>query len=123
MQASVDGISIKDLDKYRIESPLFSFTLPKNNILGLPANITTQSVSDGNWVFLKPLPIGKHVIYFKGDLRNITNNTATANINSSSSGANNFAFAGPYGWDYPTTYHITVTNSSSSTATNATQAG
>jgi hypothetical protein len=33
------------------------------------------------------------------------------NINPSNS---NFVFAGPYGWDYPTTYHLTVTNSSSS---------
>jgi hypothetical protein len=54
VQATVDGINIKDLDKYRIQTPLFSFTLSKNNILVLPANITTQSVSDGNWVFLKP---------------------------------------------------------------------
>jgi hypothetical protein len=68
VKATVDGINVGDLDKYRVQSPLFSFTLPKNNILGLPANVTTQSVSDGNWVFLKPLPIGKHLIYFKGDL-------------------------------------------------------
>ena len=39
VQATVDGINIKDLDKYRIQTP----------------NITTQSVSDGNWVFLKAL--------------------------------------------------------------------
>jgi hypothetical protein len=55
VQATVDGINIKDLDKYRFKPPLFSFTLSKNNILVLLANITTQSVSDGNWVFLKPL--------------------------------------------------------------------
>lgn len=48
VHASVDGIGIKDLNKYRIQSPLFSFTLPKNNILGLPAHTPTQSVSDGN---------------------------------------------------------------------------
>jgi hypothetical protein len=47
----------------------FSFTLPKTNILGLPSYITTQSVSDGNWVFLKPLSVGKHILYFKGNLR------------------------------------------------------
>jgi hypothetical protein len=110
VQATVDGISVEDLDKYRLQSPLFNFTLPKSNILELPANITTQSVSDGNWVFLKPLSVGEHVIYFKGTLRNISTNAAANNNNNSSSA--NFTFAGPYGWDYPTTYHITVTNSS-----------
>lgn len=114
VEASVDGISIKDLDKYRIQSPLFSFTLPKSNILGLPAHITTQSVSDGNWVFLKPFSVGKHIIYFKGSLRNITNNTHIANNSNINPSNSNFAFAGPYGWDYPTIYHLTVTNSSSS---------
>jgi hypothetical protein len=69
VQAIVDGVSVKDLHKYRIQSPLFNFTLGRNNILGLPAQTTTKAVSDGNWVFLKPLPVGKHVIYFKGILR------------------------------------------------------
>ena len=121
VQASVDGISIKDLDKYRTESPLFSFTLPENNILGLHAHITTQSVSDGNWVFLKPLSMGKHIIYFKGGLRNIINTSAAKNNNNNTS-STNFTFAGPYGWDYPTTYHITVANSSPSSPTTSIQA-
>jgi hypothetical protein len=67
--------------------------IPENNILGLK---TTQAVSDGNWVFLKPLPIGNHTIYYKEELRAITET------------GSNQTFAGPYGWDYPITYHITV---------------
>jgi hypothetical protein len=55
LQAIVDGIAISDLEKYRIQSLPFNFTLPANNILGLPANTSTQAVADGNWVFLKPL--------------------------------------------------------------------
>lgn len=103
IQATVDGISVKGLDKYRIQSPLFNFTLGSNNILGLPAQTTTQAVSDGNWVFLKPLPLGEHVIYFKGGLKS---------INNASSGSNgNYTFAGPYGWDSPVTYHLTITKS------------
>jgi hypothetical protein len=57
------------------------------------------------------------VIYFKGSLRNATNTTAANNNNNSSSA--NFTFAGPYGWDHPTTYYITVTNSSSFTTIQA----
>jgi hypothetical protein len=101
--AIVDGVNIKGLDKYRVQSPLFTFTLGTNNILGLPAQ-TTQAVSDGNWVFLKPLPVGKHIIYFKGGLKSI-NSTATTGPNG------NHAFAGPYGWDSPVTYHLTITKS------------
>jgi hypothetical protein len=114
VEASIDGVPIAGLEQYRIQSPLFNFTLPENNILELPGNITTQSVSDGNYLFLKPLSVGNHTIYFKGSLRNVTD-TATVNNNTTTSSAANFIFAGPYGWDYPTTYHITVTNSSSVT--------
>jgi hypothetical protein len=99
--AFIDGVSIKGLDKYHVQSPLFNFTLGTNNILGLPAQ-TTQAISDGNWVFLKPLPVGKHTIYFKGDLKSI-NATPTGGSNG------NHAFAGPYGWDTPVTYHLTIT--------------
>jgi|ERR671910_430012 hypothetical protein len=96
LEASIDGIPLTGLEKYRIQSPLFNFTLPENNILGLPSQ-TTSAVSDGNWVFLKPsLPVGNHTIYFKDGLKNVTDNIS-------------HEFAGPYGWDYPNTYHITTT--------------
>ena len=55
VQAIVDGVAIKGLDKYLIQSPLFNFTVGSNNILGLPGRTTVQAVSDGNSVFLKPL--------------------------------------------------------------------
>jgi hypothetical protein len=55
LMTSVDGVPILHLQEYRIQSPPFNFTLPHNNILGMPANTTTQAVADGNWVFLKPL--------------------------------------------------------------------
>jgi hypothetical protein len=41
VQAIVDGVNVIGLDKYRIQSPLFNFTLGGNNILGLPAQTTT----------------------------------------------------------------------------------
>ena len=95
LEASVNGVPLTGLEKYRIQSPLFNFTLPENNTLGLSPQ-TTQAVSDGNWVFLKPLSVGNHTIYHKGGLSNITDSSS------------NHAFTGPYGWGYPTTYHITV---------------
>jgi hypothetical protein len=98
LEASANGIALTGLERYRIQSPLFNFTLPENNILGLPSQ-TTQVLSDGNWIFFEPLPVGNLTIYFKGGLRNITDISA-----------GNHTFAGPYGWDYQNTYHITVTD-------------
>jgi hypothetical protein len=95
LEATVNGVPLVGLEGNRIQSSLFNFTIPQNNILGLQPQ-TTQAISDGNWVFLKPLPVGNHTIYFKGGLKNVTDNS------------NNHTFAGPYGWDYPNTYHITV---------------
>ncbi|MFL6315848.1 MAG: hypothetical protein ACJ73C_03785 [Nitrososphaeraceae archaeon] len=69
LNATVDGLPIPNLQKYRIQSPSFNFTLPQNNILGLPANVTTQAIADGNWVFLKPLSPGSHKIMLKGGVQ------------------------------------------------------
>jgi hypothetical protein len=82
------------LKEYRIQSSLFNFSLPHDNILWLPPQ-KTQAVSDGNWVFLKPLSTGQHEIKFKGEV----NKTI---------GASDSNFAGPIGWDYQTTYIVTI---------------
>jgi hypothetical protein len=105
VNAILDGVGVKGLDKYRIQSPLFNYTLGKDNILGLPAQTTTESVSDGNWLFLKLLPVGEHILYFKGSLKSIN---ATSNSNTSGT-KGNITFTGPYGWDSPVTYHLTIT--------------
>jgi hypothetical protein len=99
LQASINGTNISGLEKFRIQSPLFNFTLPKNNILGLPPQ-TTSAVSDGNWVFLKPLPIGNYIISFQGGIKNISSNAENK--------TNVFSFAGPYGWDNKVNYHIHI---------------
>lgn len=98
LHASIDGQEIPkiDLEKYRTQSPPFSFTLPENNILGLPANTTTSAISDGNWVFVKPLKPGKHAISFMGDVTSVDKNTS----------AKSFAF--PSGWNYSTTYELII---------------
>jgi hypothetical protein len=94
LEASIDGIKLVNLNQYRIQSPLFNFTLPENNILHLKPQIT-QAVSDGNWIFLLPLSIGNHTISFKGDT-------------ADSSGNNTHSFAVPSGWNYNTTYNLTI---------------
>ncbi|MDQ3903411.1 MAG: cache domain-containing protein [Thermoproteota archaeon] len=111
LKASVDGISIPNLQEYRIQSPPFNFTLPQNNILGLPANVSTQAIADGNWVFLKPLSLGSHKITFRGGVQQErTNIVAGGSSNNASTNDNNSSFAFPTGWDFETTYDLTVKN-------------
>jgi hypothetical protein len=120
LKASIDGIPISRLQEYRIQSPPFNFTLPQNNILGLPANVSTQATADGNWVFLKPLSSGSHKITFRGGIQQesasilvggSSNNASTSNNNSS----NSSSFAFPTGWDFETTYNLTVNNNNTTT--------
>lgn len=63
----VNGNEIKDVLKYRIPSKAFSVTLPENSVLGNKGN--TTAVSDGYWIMLEPLPIGKHTIEFRALLK------------------------------------------------------
>ena len=58
---AVDGVDVGDLDRYRTQTPLFSYTLPADNLFGLPAGTTaSMAISDGNAVIVKPLPPGQH---------------------------------------------------------------
>ncbi|HEY7572336.1 MAG TPA: cache domain-containing protein [Nitrososphaeraceae archaeon] len=99
VNATVDGIPLDQLEKYRIQSPPFNFTLPHENILGLASNTSTLAVADGNWAFLKPLPIGAHKIIFKGDVQPQTERKSTAD-----------SFAFPSGWNFETIYYLTMKN-------------
>lgn len=99
VNASVDGMPLPHLEKYRIQSPPFNFTLPHGNILGLADNTSTQAIADGNWIFLKPLSIGTHKIIFKGEVQPQTERTSITN-----------SFAFPSGWDFETIYNLTVKN-------------
>ena len=37
LDATVDGVKTQGLQNYRVQSPLFNFTYPANNINGAPA--------------------------------------------------------------------------------------
>jgi len=63
MEATVDGVKLKNLENYRVQSQVFDVTFPKNNVFSVTPD-KTKDVSDGFWVFLKPLPIGNHEIDF-----------------------------------------------------------
>jgi hypothetical protein len=64
-EVKVDGKPLKNLDNYRVGSGLFSFKLPKNNLLRLHPG-SSLAVSDGYWIMMEPLSPGKHKIYIYG---------------------------------------------------------
>lgn len=95
VNSTLNGITLPNLENYRIQTDLFNFTLPKNNILNLTSQ-TTQAVADGNWLFLKPLPAGMHKLVAKGD------------VNSTLIEIDGNQYDGPVGWNYTTTYILNV---------------
>jgi len=62
LQASIDGVAVKNLDRYIHTSPLFDFTLPDQNIL-YTDELIGQSVSNGAHLILAPLSPGEHSAY------------------------------------------------------------
>lgn len=61
---TVDGQPVTNLTSHRASSPLFSLYLPAGNMLHLPGPLVANSVSDGYWVLLAPLPAGSHQVAF-----------------------------------------------------------
>ena len=72
VRAEVDGVSIGHLELFRFTSPVFSVTLPPNNVLqatGHPAAVPGTiflAIAEGFYVMLKPLPVGEHTIAIRG---------------------------------------------------------
>ena len=65
LKVTVDGQQVKGLKDYRAQSPVFNFTLPADDILGVTATIGS-SVDDGYYVMLQSLKPGNHTIHFEG---------------------------------------------------------
>lgn len=67
LRLSIDGVTIQNLTKYRTDSPLFNFTTPENGLFDLNS-VSTQTVSDGYFVMLRPLSPGSHEVIYSGIL-------------------------------------------------------
>lgn len=67
----LDGTPFEGAEMPRVVSPLFSITFPEDNIFGAPDGMT-NAVSDGNWVFLKPLSPGEHEVVAIGSSIDVT---------------------------------------------------
>jgi hypothetical protein len=71
LEVDLDGQSLTNLRAFRIQSSVFIFTLPDDNIftaLGQPelAGTYFPAVDDGVYVMLQPLSPGSHLLHFTG---------------------------------------------------------
>ena len=64
LSARLDGIEIGNLECYRVQTSMFEIKLPNGQSGDL---LPTKAISEGYWIFLSPLSIGKHKIEFKGE--------------------------------------------------------
>lgn len=62
----VDGKELRNLKNYRVQSKLFDFSMPLDGSNG-HRMCHSQGISDGYWVFLRPLSVGRHTIRFVGE--------------------------------------------------------
>ena len=61
IQVSIDGQDVADLDAYRSTSPMFTITVPEDNLLGIEPGVG-QMVSDAISFIIAPPPPGKYEI-------------------------------------------------------------
>jgi hypothetical protein len=62
ISATLDGMKIKELNSYRIESPFFNITVPENNIYNNKPGVW-EAKADGFFLFLEPLTPGNHTLH------------------------------------------------------------
>ncbi len=71
LRADLDEKPIPGLDRFRVASAVFTFTGPDKRA-DAPfeeAVGKNRAASDGYWIMLKPLPVGKHTLHFKGKVK------------------------------------------------------
>ena len=69
IEATVDGVKIKDLESYRTQSGFFNSSIVENNIYDSPSG-NYRAFADGYFLFLEPLPAGKHDVNLKVSVLN-----------------------------------------------------
>ncbi len=68
LSCEIDGVPVADLAAHRVQSPQIGVSVPTPWILGKTGGLGT-SCGDGYFVFLAPLPPGKHTLHFGGAIR------------------------------------------------------
>jgi hypothetical protein len=66
VSCSVDGKPVRHIERFRVQSPQFSFTAPDPWIFSPAPSGEGTAVSDGYFVMVAPLSVGEHTIQFAG---------------------------------------------------------
>jgi hypothetical protein len=62
---NIDGVYIKDIKRFRVQSPVFELVYPESNVFQFKEG-HTKAISDGYWIFIKGLQPGRHEIKVSG---------------------------------------------------------
>jgi hypothetical protein len=81
--AEIDGTAVQNLSNYFVDpltSPIFSLTLPPNNIFDAPDGTYSPAAAGNIYLLLAPLSAGKHLIHFEGSADNGTTINVTYHL-------------------------------------------
>lgn len=69
ISATLDSTTMKNLERYRVKSPLFDLTIPVDNPFGNQGPTgTSKAVVDGYFLMLEPLSAGRHTLRFSASI-------------------------------------------------------
>jgi hypothetical protein len=71
LEVTIDGVSIENLQDFRVLSYPFNVKLQEDNMFGVPSG-TYIGISDGYWIVVESLPEGEHTIHFAGQAPDLT---------------------------------------------------
>lgn len=71
LEVTIDGVSIENLQDFRVMSYPFPVKLPEDNVLEVDSG-TYIGISDGYWIIVESLPEGEHTIHFAGQAPGLT---------------------------------------------------
>jgi hypothetical protein len=66
LRATIDRDQVRNLERFRAQSPVFTVQMPQGNIFGVQQGAYQPSVSDGYFLLVEPLSPGAHTISFRG---------------------------------------------------------
>jgi hypothetical protein len=65
LKLTIDGLPVRNLSRYRVQSPEYKFTMPaSDNVLGVTGATSGRSVSDGYFLLVQLAP-GAHLVHFE----------------------------------------------------------
>lgn len=70
VQVTIDGFDVPNIEDYLSTSPLYYFTVPDDNIFGVPAG-SAWSVAHMTTIAIAPLGVGPHTMHIHGEIPSV----------------------------------------------------